>query len=163
MAISAESYKRIGQATAAAVSIVAAYGQDAAQTVGLTVSSFVTLSFEPPLVMFAVQHNADSYRSLTESKMFGVSLLSAGQAEVAERFARKGPAKIAETRFEPGATLRVPLIPHALANLECTTDQVILSGDHAIIIGIVTDARVRDGEPLLYFGRRFGKFVALGG
>ena len=76
MAISGDAYKQIGRASAGAVSIVAAYANASTVPVGLTVSSFATLSFEPPLVMFAMQHNADSYPALVSSKVFGVSLLS---------------------------------------------------------------------------------------
>jgi flavin reductase (DIM6/NTAB) family NADH-FMN oxidoreductase RutF len=61
MAISRDVYKQIGRASAGAVSIVAAYANASNVPVGLTVSSFATLSFEPLLVMFAIQHNADSY------------------------------------------------------------------------------------------------------
>jgi len=73
MAISGDAYKQIGRASAGAVSIVAAYANATTVPVGLTVSSFAILSFEPPLVM---QHNADSYPALVSSKVFGVSLLS---------------------------------------------------------------------------------------
>jgi flavin reductase (DIM6/NTAB) family NADH-FMN oxidoreductase RutF len=44
--------------------------------VGLTASSFVTLSFDPPMVMFALQHNADSYASIVSRKAFGISVLA---------------------------------------------------------------------------------------
>ena len=161
MAISGDVYKQIGRASAGAVSIVAAYANASNVPVGLTVSSFATLSFEPPLVMFAIQHNADSYPALVSSKVFGVSLLSAAQSDIAQLFATKGPAKIANTSFDQGVTLRVPLIPGALAQVECLTHQIVLSGDHAIIMGLVEDAQTYGGEPLLYFSRRYGRFVPL--
>jgi flavin reductase ActVB len=161
MPISGDVYKQIGRASAGAVAIVAAYAHPSNALVGLTVSSFVTLSFEPPLVMFAIQHNADSYPALVSSKVFGVSLLSAVQADLAQRFASKGAAKIANTAFDQGVTLRVPLIPGALAQVECLTQQIVLSGDHAIIMGLVENARTSGGEPLLYFSRRYGKFAPL--
>ncbi len=74
MPISGEVYKQIGRSAAGAVSIVAAYDRTSGATVGLTASSFVTLSFEPPLVMFAIQHDAGSYASMVSSRAFGVSL-----------------------------------------------------------------------------------------
>jgi flavin reductase (DIM6/NTAB) family NADH-FMN oxidoreductase RutF len=161
MPISGDVYRQIGRASAGAVSIVAAYAHPSDALVGLTVSSFVTLSFEPPLVMFAIQHNAESYPALVSSTVFGVSLLSAAQADLAQLFAGKGPAKTADTTFDQGATLRVPLIPGALAQVECLTQQIVLSGDHAIIVGLVEDARTYAGEPLLHFSRRYGRFATL--
>lgn len=161
MPISGEAYKQIGRAAAGAVSIVAAFDLRTNATVALTVSSFVTLSFEPPLVMFAIQHNADSYPAMVSSKAFGVSLLTEQQAELGKRFASKGPEKIACTQFEIGTTLQVPLIPAALGQIECRTSQINLSGDHAIIIGLVEAARTTNGSPLLYFARGFGRFTPL--
>jgi flavin reductase (DIM6/NTAB) family NADH-FMN oxidoreductase RutF len=127
--------------------------------IGLTVSSFVTLSFDPPLVMFAVQQDANSYPAIVASKSFGVSLLSAHQSDVARRFATKGADKIADTRFDVGHVLGVPLIAESLAQVECLTNQIFMSGDHAIVVGLVEAARTRAGEPLLYFARRFGSFT----
>jgi flavin reductase (DIM6/NTAB) family NADH-FMN oxidoreductase RutF len=159
--ISGDMYKQIGRTAAGAVSVVTAYDQRSSAIVGLTVSSFVTLSFDPPLVMFAIQHNADSYPSLVSSKIFGVSLLSVAQGDVAQRFASKGNAKIENTKFDRGMSLQVPLIPDSLAQIECLTQQIVLSGDHAIIVGLVEDARTFTGEPLLYFARQYGKFAPL--
>jgi flavin reductase (DIM6/NTAB) family NADH-FMN oxidoreductase RutF len=88
--IPGELYKQIGRAAAGAVSIVTARSRDSDAVVGLTVSSFVTLSFDPPLVMFAIQHAADCYPSILASEFFGVSLLGAQQSQIARRFARKG-------------------------------------------------------------------------
>jgi flavin reductase ActVB len=160
MPISADSYKLLGRSSAGAVAVVAAYDHSGG-VVALTVSSFVTLSFEPPLVMFAIQHNANSYTAMVASKTFGVSLLDAKQAEIGMRFASKGPDKTSRTKFDTGATLRVPLIPDSLAQIECLTNQIVLSGDHAIIVGLVEDARTTAGAPLLYFARQFGRFVPM--
>ena len=46
--------------------------------------------FEPPLVMFAIQHDANSYPAIVSCRHFGVSLLAADQADIAARFAVKG-------------------------------------------------------------------------
>jgi flavin reductase (DIM6/NTAB) family NADH-FMN oxidoreductase RutF len=161
MPISGDVYKQIGRASAGAVSVVAAYDRVSTAIVALTASSFVTLSFDPPLVMFAIQHNADSYASIVSSKAFGVSLLDVHQTDIAKRFASKGPGKTATTKFDQGLALQVPLIPDSLAQIECLTNQIFISGDHAIVVGLVEQARTREAEPLLYFARRYGSFTPL--
>jgi flavin reductase ActVB len=161
MPISGDVYKQIGQSAAGAVSVVTAYDRTSDTIVGLTVSSFVTLSFEPPLVMFSIQQNADSYASIVSSKAFGVSLLKYTQAEVASLFARKGAEKTGSTPFAEGVSLHVPLLPDALAHIECLTNQIFISGDHAIVIGLVEEARTFEGQPLLYFARQYGTFSPL--
>lgn len=161
MPISGENYRDIGRSAAGAVSVVAAYNADGSGVAALTVSSFVTLSFDPPLVMFAIQHAGAGFRSMVESKAFGVSLLTANQRAVAERFAARGSGQRDPRDFVTGQALRVPLIDDALAQVECSTHQLVMSGDHAIVVGLVEAARTRPGQPLLYFDRQYGSFAAL--
>jgi len=161
MAISGEDYQRIGRAAAGSVSVVTTRDPGTQAVVGLTVSSFVTLSFNPPLVMFAIQHDANSYQSIVASREFGVSVLDARQVEVARYFAVKAADKAEGTEGEIGQVLAVPLISRALAHVECRTNEIFISGDHAIVVGLVEAARVRDGSPLLYFGRQYGTFTPL--
>jgi flavin reductase ActVB len=161
MPIPGDLYRRIGRTLAGAVSVVTAYERGSNAVVGLTVSSLVTLSFDPPLVMFAIQHDANSYPAIVSCRSFGVSLLCATQADVAKRFADKGADKVSGTRLETGTTLPVPLIAGSLAQIECLTSQMFISGDHAIVVGLVEAARTNDGDPLLYFARSFGTFATL--
>lgn len=163
MPISGDVYRQIGRASAGAVSVVATLDQERDTIAALTVSSFVTLSFEPPLVMFAIQHNTNSFSPMVTSKSFGVSLLSEGQISIAQLFASKERNKAQKTQFDRGETLQVPLIPGALAQIECLTDQIFMSGDHAIIVGLVEGARTRVGQPLLYYARQYGAFAPFAG
>jgi len=161
MPISGEVYKQLGRSAAGPVTVVAAYDRMSDKIVGLTVSSFVTLSFDPPLVMFAIQHSADSYSSMVSSHAFGVSLLKTGQDEIATLFATKGADKTGKSTFDEGKVLHVPLIPDALAHIECLTNQIFISGDHAIVIGLVEEAATFGGQPLLYYSRQYGTFTPL--
>jgi flavin reductase (DIM6/NTAB) family NADH-FMN oxidoreductase RutF len=163
MPISGENYRQIGRVLAGAVSVATAHERGSNAIVGLTVSTFVTLSFDPPLVMFAIQHDANSYPAMVSCRHFGVSVLGADQADVAARFAVKGGDKLSGIRMETGQVLAVALIADSLAQIECSTSQIFISGDHAIVVGLVEAARTREGEPLLYFARRFGTFSALPG
>jgi flavin reductase ActVB len=161
--ISGEVYRQVGRAAAGAVSIVAAHGAGRDQVVALTVSSFVTLSFEPPLVMFAIQHHTASYAPIVTCSRFGVSLLRAGQADVARLFSGPGRDRAGAADFELGAQLQVPLVPGSLAQVECRTHEIVMGGDHAIVVGLVEGARALGGEPLLYFDRQYGAFTPLAG
>src|SRR5271167_2979768 len=107
MPVTGDVYKQIGRTSAGSVCVVAAYDRVTDKIVGLTASSFVTLSFEPPLVMFALQQNADCYETILSSKAFGVSLLARSQSNVASLFARKGREKYEHTQFTHGQTLHV--------------------------------------------------------
>src|SRR4030081_3767353 len=104
MPIMGDLYKQIGRSTAGAVCIAAAYDAQTDAVVGLTASSFVTLSFDPPMIMFALQHKADSYASIVSSKAFGISVLASNQSEVAALFAREERADYLRTRANAART-----------------------------------------------------------
>jgi flavin reductase (DIM6/NTAB) family NADH-FMN oxidoreductase RutF len=159
MPVSSDVYKQIGRTAAGSVCVVAAYDRVTDSVAALTASSFVTVSFDPPMVMFALQQSADSYTTIVSSKSFGVSMLAHPQSDVASQFARKGREKYEGTPFTNGQTLHVPLVPDALAQIECLTAQVFISGDHAIVVGLVEAAQTVAGEPLIYFNGKFGSFA----
>ena len=163
MPISGDDYRQLGRVSAGAISVVAAYDHERAAIIALTVSSFVTLSFEPPLVMFAIQHDTASYASMVTSKAFGVSLLGTEQSDVARLFANQIREQARQTAFDSGPQLQVPLVPGALAQIECLTHEIFMSGDHAIVVGMVEGAQTRQGQPLLYFARQYGGFTPLAG
>ncbi len=163
MPISGEDYRQLGRAAAGAVSVVAAHNHDRSAIVALTVSSFVTLSFDPPLVMFAIQHATASYAPMVTCKSFGVSLLSADQADLARRYSIQSRERASKEFFDEGPMLQVPVIAGALAQIECLTHQLFVSGDHAIVVGMVEGAQTRQGQPLLYFARQYGEFLPLAG
>ena len=163
MPISGDVYRQIGRASAGAVSIVAAHTQDRSEIIALTVSSFVTLSFEPPLVMFAIQHNTASYAPMVTSRSFGVSLLGSDQVDIAKLYSSQGRERARLASFDIGSKLQVPLVPGSLAQVECRTNEIFMSGDHAIVVGLVEGAHTRAGQPLLYFARQYGAFTPLAG
>jgi flavin reductase ActVB len=161
MPIPGELYRQLGRASAGAVSVVATFEADSKAIVGLTISSYVTLSYEPPLVMYAIQRHTASYAPMVTCRSFGISLLAAGQSDIARHFARPRRERGTPMPFDTGQNVQVPLIPGALAQIECLTNEVFMSGDHAIVVGLVEAARTREGEPLLYFGRQYGIFAPL--
>jgi flavin reductase ActVB len=161
MPISSDVYKQLGRAAARPVSVLLTFDAAKDRAVGLTVSSFATLSLDPPLVMVAIERDAESYAALVSSRAFGVSVLHAGQAAIAALFATKRADKTDNTRLEVGVLLQVPLIPDALAHVECITTRSIVSGDHALLIGSVEAARMTVREALLYQARRYGTFTPL--
>jgi flavin reductase (DIM6/NTAB) family NADH-FMN oxidoreductase RutF len=53
----------------------------------------------------------------------------------------------------------VPLIPGALAHLECRVSATHVAGDHTIYVGEVLSVRVRPGRPLLYHDRDYRRLA----
>lgn len=129
----------------------------AGQRVGLTVATLVSLSLEPPLVGVAIARQAALHELLREARIFGVSLLAAGQEPLAEHFARGVPPigmweGIAATRGESGA----PLVDGALGWLECRVRDELETGTHTLFVGEVLHAETGvEDPPLLRLGGGF--------
>ena len=107
---------------------------------GMTVTSVSSLALDPASLLVSVNRGASSWPLLARERVFGVNILSAGQLDVAERFAGKGGLKGAE-RFV-GAEWRkrvsgVPLLVGALAAIDCEVEDIIERHSHAIVIGRV--------------------------
>lgn len=116
---------------------------------GLTISAFSSLSLEPPLVMFALRRASRLHDVFAKASGFAVSVLGADQQDMMKRFA--SPAdRFAGLACEHGFDA-APLVPGAIAWLECEVHSVQPGGDHTIIIGAVHNARSFPGAPLLYW------------
>lgn len=123
---------------------------------GLTVSSFTSVSLDPPLVSISLGHAVSLIEEFRAANYFGINVLAESQRHLSERFARKGHDRFDGVAWIPGET-GVPLIEGALAGIECRVEQRIPVGDHDILVGRMMAARVEEGAPLLHFCGRYRK------
>jgi flavin reductase (DIM6/NTAB) family NADH-FMN oxidoreductase RutF len=133
--------------------------------IGTTVSAFMPVSLDPPIV--AVSLIADSYPAEVLSRpsfpaaRFAVTLLSSSQKVIAGQFAAAG---------RPSARLILDAVPHArgatsgalipsggLAALECSVARRVPAGDHLLVISAVEDVAyvAEGGDPLVRFRGRY--------
>lgn len=136
---------------ATGVSVVTS--RDGEQDRGLTVNAFLSVSLDPPRVLVSIATDAEAWPSLHRSATFAISVLSAGQRGISQRFASRMPAdeKFAGIDVHRGTT-GVALLDGALAGLECRVDQEIPAGDHTLVLGrVVAVEEGIDGSPLLFF------------
>lgn len=118
---------------------------------GMTINSFTSVSMEPPMVLICVDRAAGLLGIFEAAGHYGLSFLTVDQKALSSRFARRGEDRFSGIEFVTGST-GVPLIPGALAHLECRIRSVVPAGDHAVLIGEVVFADIHSGSPLLYFG-----------
>ena len=108
-------------------------------------------SFEPPLVVLAVEKDAHSLKVIRAAGRLAVNVLESGQRELAGWFGRhsdKVGDKLANRDLfaTPSGT---PLLPEALAWFECVVASETSAGDHVLLVAEVVEARlVRDGVTL---------------
>ena len=130
---------------------------------GATVSSFNSVSLDPPLVLFSLARSSHGLTHWKAASALAVSVLGEHQAELSNRFARSG-AKwdgIGERRATNGS----PLPPDVLLHLECRPYAVYDGGDHEIfvceVIGYVNHHPSR--LPLIFFSGRYRRLAHVDG
>lgn len=129
----------------------------AGQAYGLTVSAFASVSLDPPLVLVSVDRKSDSHPGFREGGRFAVSVLAEGQEEVSRRFAWKGGDRFSGPMLD--GPMGLPLVPGALAHLECEVVTTTEAGDHVLYVGRVLHAEVQPGRPLVYHRGAYRRFV----
>ncbi len=129
-------------------------GTDDAAT-GLVVTSGVSLTAEPPMILACINRSASSWPVLKQTGAFGWSALGAVHQPVAERFSGFGGLRGFE-RYDgadwvTGATGARHLADAPLA-FDCTVDEMIDRGTHSILIGRVQSILTNlDRGGLLYW------------
>ena len=126
---------------------------------GLTVSSFTSVSLEPPLILICLGHEATMIDVFRRAFHFGISILREGDHALSRRFATPGQDRFEGVAWRRGQT-GVPLIDCALAALECKVHQRFTAGDHDLLVGCVVSTRVEDGAPLIHYTGRYRRLVS---
>ncbi len=118
---------------------------------GTTVSSFCSLSLEPPLVLVCLDRHSASHDLISATSTFAVNILAEDDAWLSRHFAKRGPNKFSAVDYRIGRT-GAPLLEDALATIECRLVGQYPGGDHSIFVGEVIAASADDDkQPLLYF------------
>lgn len=156
MSMDSTRFRKVMGHFATGVTLVTGTGDDGIP-VGLTANAVTSVSLDPPLILVCLDRGSDSRPVLTRTGCFGVSILRAGQEELARRFASANP----EHRFD-GLSLRTevtgaPLLDDALGWADCRVWKEVEAGDHVILVGRVVACGVEDrGSPLVFFQGGFG-------
>jgi len=124
---------------------------------GMTVNSFASVSLDPPLLMVALQRTTRTSGLVARAQAFGVTILSADQREISDRFA--GRSDDLQDRLEGIETEMLstgaPLLRGGLAYFDCRLRQTIEAGTSTIFIGEVVAVREFEGRPLVYHDRQY--------
>ena len=139
---------------ATGITVVTTRGEDEAP-VGVTISSFASVSLDPPLVLFCLALDADSLPALKHRRRFVIHVLAEGQESISNRFARTGEDKWVGLTHDSTAC-GLPVISGALATFTCDVAHMYEGGDHVIVVGRVEEmTSTPEGEPLLYVRGRY--------
>lgn len=120
------------------------------QRIGVTASSFNSVSINPPLILWSVDKSAYSAETFRTAEHFVINVLANDQVDISNRFARRGEDKFVGIECSEGIG-KSPRIAGAVACFECRTWNVYEGGDHHIIVGEVVDFNYDENRNSLVF------------
>jgi flavin reductase (DIM6/NTAB) family NADH-FMN oxidoreductase RutF len=116
---------------------------------GMTANSFLSVSLDPPLVLFSLKNNSKIFENIKPKMNVGISILDANMQDYSNHFAGK-PMEGKEVKFRTKAGAVV--LEEATTWYTTEVQEIIPAGDHHLIICLVKDLDYAENfEPLLYF------------
>jgi 3-hydroxy-9,10-secoandrosta-1,3,5(10)-triene-9,17-dione monooxygenase reductase component len=160
MAVDPQALRAVMRHWATGVAILTA--RDGAQVHGMTVSSFASVSLEPPLVLVSVERAVRTHALVEHSRAFALSILCEGQEGISDRFAGRDSEQA--DRFEGLQTFTAvtgaPILNPNMGYLDCALAAAHDHGSHTIFVAEVVAAKMENVEtPLVYFNRNYRKLT----
>lgn len=122
--------------------------------VGVTASSFNSVSLDPPLVLWSLAKKSMSLGAFQDSGHFAVHILSSAQEDLSNSFAQSGAEKFSDVNWRSGR-LGSPILGEYAAKFECRTVHQYEGGDHIIFVGEVVAFEKLDIAPLVFHGGKY--------
>jgi len=139
---------------ATGVAVVTTMDRDG-NPIGLTINSFSSVSLEPPLVLWSLGSNSPNLETFRNSGHFAINILSTGQQEISNTFARPTDDRFANIDWFRGIA-GLPVIRDTIATFECRRTMTIEAGDHVVFFGAVEECEHCDQDPLVFFSGQYG-------
>ncbi len=160
MTLDPEKLRRAMRAWTTGVTIVTSAHEG--QEYGMTVNSFTSISLEPPLILVTLRKLTHTHDLVIKSGMFAVTILTAEQKELSERFAGKVPNIL--DRFEGMQTERlfsgIPVFKDGMAYFHCRVLNSMPVGENTLFVAEVIAAYGEgEGDPLIYHNREYWRLA----
>ncbi len=121
--------------------------------VGLTASSFNSVSLNPPLVLWSLSNHASTLAAFSGNSHYVINILSAKQTKLAEQFSRKSSDRFTGVDFTLSHTGQ-PILTGAVAWFECYNRSRYPEGDHIIFVGEVEQCEVSPQAALIHHNHK---------
>ena len=138
------------------VTVITALDRDQHRAVGMTISSFNSVSLDPPLVLWSLVKSSPNLHVFEVGCHHVIHILGAHQRDLASRFATPGINKFESVALrEPLSDAVPPVIDGCAAHFFCTVESRIDGGDHVIVVASVQRFDHMEPEPLVFHRGRF--------
>ena len=151
MPVPADQFRNAMRRWGSGVSILTTRREGGIQ--GITVSSFCSLSLNPPLVLACIDRKARSHALIAKYAAFAINVLKDSQERLSELAAGhlgehgNWLEDVPHRKAETGA----PILTDCLAWFDCSLEAAHDGGDHTIFVGRVVATGHAEGRPLLYY------------
>ena len=161
MTFDATTFRQTMRLWATGVTIVAANHDGIMR--GITVSSFTSVTLDPPLVLVCIQKQTEAAQAIREGGYFAVSMLGEGQQDISNLFAGFGPELPDGANYFDDLNVILsesgsPILADAMGWLDCKIHATHDGSTHDIFVGEVLEASGK-GEafkrPLLYYDTEY--------
>ncbi len=155
---STQELRRAFSCFATGVTVITGIDQNG-KPVGITISSFNTVSLNPPLVLWSIGSQSDLCNSFRIGQKQLIHVLDVNQKDLALVFAKqldKNNIQM-EHQIKPSGLMR---LANCLAYFECETIAVHEGGDHHIIVArVLSIEQDSDRYPLLFAQSQFNQLA----
>jgi flavin reductase (DIM6/NTAB) family NADH-FMN oxidoreductase RutF len=159
----AGAFRRALGQFATGVTVITTRAPDGA-LIGITASSFNSVSLHPPLVLWSLATRSASMPVFRSNSHYVINVLAASQFDLCTRF-----ATVKGNRFEgvshTASDTGMPVLEGALAWFECHNRSRYDEGDHVIFVGEVercsVHARVASASQLIFHAGAFHQIQPL--
>ena len=129
------------------------------QPIGLTVSSFNSVSLTPPLIVWSLSGHLPSVRAFENAAVYAINVLAEDQQDISQRFASRSDDKFAGLEYVEGVD-GVPLLPGCVAWFQCRQFARHPGGDHVVFIGEVVRFELDQArKPLIFQGGAYRRLA----
>jgi len=143
---------------ATGVTVITCFDQHG-KPVGMTASSFNSLSLEPALVLWSIGKGSSNFEAFNSCSHFNIHILKHSQGDLAYQFASKDGDRFAGVKLAQGEQ-SAPAMEDCLVRFECSLNANHDGGDHRLLIGKVEKLQHNDGEALAFYRGKFAGLLA---
>ncbi len=133
--IDPKAFRRALGNFATGVTIITTQALDGTK-IGVTASSFNSLSMDPPLILWSSIKDTPSCKIFESATHFAVNILASDQMDMSNHFARQQDDKFAGVEWEEGLG-GSPIFPNCAGRFQCEAYDKLDGGDHWIFVGRV--------------------------
>ncbi len=126
-------------------------------THGMTASSFLSLSLNPPMVLFSVKNENEIIKYIEKGRRLGISILSEDMIDESNHFANIKLMKKPPVFCDKD---EIKILKGSIAWYSVEVSKIYNEGDHKIIICEIKNLAIKSKKnPLLYY-RGYSKIIA---